>query len=573
MKRYFFDRFQTAGILAIATPLMFIVLLVTARTVGRAAVEDLGPWDEAIYIEGGLKVLKGESPNTFFGPGYAFWYALLGSFNKDPLVLYRASWPLLLALNLLAWVAIATKLRIGRVFLTVGLIWLAVSHSLDHGWPYVGMFVSAGISWALVLAMSCSSLTTAFLVLVAFLGFLVYSRPEFTVALSVFFVAACIAAFLERRKALNFFAGLMAALVPLFIMVSLYGSPIVPARSVLAFGQHYALNVKEARGGDFNPWYEWKPVVHQSFGEVSSVGQAAVVNPKEFIWHVGRNAKMLVDTAMTVVSPRVSQPPALWQAIGSEKKMGRYVTYFLLVGVILAFLGYGFDRDIDQKQRQRMLVLIVCFVAMAAAQVAGSIVVRPRPTHMSNAILIFMSLPMLGWARRFNWNSLRISVAIGVAALLFLPSRAGYFPWYLAPGVSAPTEITPVMAAVKQIRALGLPADGPKVRIVERDFGRGLYAGLNAKSVAAGDSLGVCSEFSTCLKDFSPDIVVVEAGLREYYGNRFDETFVDFVNEPSRYGYYSIPAAPTKDLVVVKEKWRPSGIRVAHQSLAQGSEH
>jgi hypothetical protein len=96
-------------------------------------------------------------------------------------------------------------------------------------------------------------------------------------------------------------------------------------RGIFAFGQHYARNVVEARGGEVVDWaVHYKRILRADFGNVHTVGEAARARPGALAWHVGRNFHRLPEATLGLCQPRVLWRPdyelpakvLLWTVLG-----------------------------------------------------------------------------------------------------------------------------------------------------------------------------------------------------------------------------------------------------------------
>lgn len=527
-----------------------IVLLVAARSSGRPLVEDVGLWDEVFYLNGGLALLEGTRPDVYWGPIYSAWYALLGLVQRDALALFRLNWPALLFLNLTAWWAISKALALRPWVVAATLGWLAFARVLDPAWPYVMVFTSGALGVGLALALRRKSLPGALAVATGAVGILAFARPELVVAFALLLAATVVAHARERRPIPTSIRSAALSVLPFLVLLAVLGSPLVPSRSLLAFGQHYALNVREARGGDFDPWHEWKPVMERAFGRVESVPGAALANPGEFAWNLGVNLKAFAATSLAMLAPRPVRPSR------AEPDAAEWVASVLAAIALGAGLFFA-SRDLrrrspDDPIRRHLVVIGLVAIALLASQVAGVAAVRARPHHLALTTLPLLALASFGLSRRLAFaRADRLAPAVAIALVLLVPSRAGEFPWMAPSRRAGPTLDTPEYAVVEQLRALRVPP-GRTVTVVELSFAHTRYVQYPSRSI----NVDSCPRFLDCIGQ-DPDVVIVDDGLEKLYSDRGDSVFASFLERADRLGYVVKTATPTDTRVFVKAALAP----------------
>ena len=83
-------------------------------------------------------------------------------------------------------------------------------------------------------------------------------------------------------------------------------------RGVFAFGQHYARNVVEAKGGEVLDWVvNYPQIIRGDFGEVRSFGDCVRARPGAVAWHVGQNLQRLPKVVFDLFRARTLLKPDL----------------------------------------------------------------------------------------------------------------------------------------------------------------------------------------------------------------------------------------------------------------------
>ncbi|WP_005035613.1 hypothetical protein [Holophaga foetida] len=529
--------------------LLLVLLLVLARTVGRSQVEDLGMWDEFIYISQGMGIHRGIIPHAW-GPLYSSWYALLGCFTSSALLQYRACLPILLGFNLLAWWLVARTARMKTWLLVLGMIWLSVARALDPGWPYVPVFTSALVMVAMGLAIRAKRLSSGLVAATALVGLLPFARPEMLVAFVVLFFSTLLALGVEAlpiRKALPRAA---LAVLPFFLMCWIFRSPIDKPRSFLAFGQHFALNLKESFGGDFDPFPDWEMVLKPIFGNAKSPRQAALNNPRAFAWHVKENLKATASTGVPALAPRLSRSP-ISPPNARERYQGILITLGIIAGVVLALRRIRSAQD--PEVRQRFIAAAVVAGAITVAFLSGIVLVRPRPHHLAPVVAAIAVLAAMGWSQRLTWKPPTwVPVLASAAFLLLLPSRSGAGHWFHPPAHSGQAwPATPDANVVQVLNQLKPPGER-ETTVLSTPCGIALYAKWKARQLLAQDF----QTFEACLAA-RPDVIVVDDAMRVRFRRRDRDLFQHFEEAPSAFGFTPLetPLNPIRILLRSELPW------------------
>ena len=272
--------------------LFSIILLILTGffyTANFSSIFDLTLWDETTYLYWGLKIEQNGLPAASWAPLYSLWYYFLSTFESNPINLYYLNYKLMVFLPSFC---LYLFLRLAKVNNYISIIFstliLIVTYRI---WPFVSLFalifIILGISFSFVL----KNKAILFCVFSTFLLITSYIRPEFFISFMIAFLISLFLVFFKdkskHRIKLFFSFFLLCTIIGLLLL--LIGNPLSSDRSIMAFGQHYSINVVEKNKLEINPWTNWETIVYKDFGDINSVKEALFSNPEKFFWHVKEN--------------------------------------------------------------------------------------------------------------------------------------------------------------------------------------------------------------------------------------------------------------------------------------------
>jgi hypothetical protein len=272
-----------------------------------AEVRDVQLSDESYYLARGWQLAERGLPAPDFGPLYSVWYYCLSWLQPDPLRLYDLNWTILACLLPLAFYALIRALEGPPV---AGLLaaYALISARLLHTYPYPAHLATALILLGTTLAGRLPTRLGSWTAVTVALLLAAYIRPEWYAAFLLGLVAttglALVQAWRHPHRRASSFACLIALAGAAGLALGILGNPLGGGRSIVAFGQHYAVNVAEAESNPLNPWLNWRTYVGRDFGDVASVAAALRSNPVALAWHVEVNLRRVPAVVACLIAPR-----------------------------------------------------------------------------------------------------------------------------------------------------------------------------------------------------------------------------------------------------------------------------
>ncbi len=468
-------------------------------TIGLQGTFDVYFDDETIYLDAAKHLGKRFLPLAESSPLYPMWYRALNVFEPDPLKLYFLDWFVLTASLPVLLYALAR--RSGATLFaaaSVAIIWALSSASMT--WPFVSKFATLVLALGALGSTYVRDARIAIALGSVALSAAAYVRPELVLPAAAFAVIVllwCLAAFVwhgrHRRPRAAAFAGLLVVAPPLLLraLFGNVGNPFAYGRQFFAFGQHYALNVVEAKQLPIDPWTSWLPIAREAFPKAGSIAEAAQENPAAFMWHVKRNVSLVPHALYELLQPLPHEPHVL-----------RVVTALLILLTFgSAFVGLVLRRS--RRFSPPLVRLVPLLLAVAAATGGSAVLVYPRQHYILP--LTFLVLAAVagasGGPERSSAGSqsrpVRMLRAGVVAATMLLlaaipTARRGALPSILSaigppPPPESAQENRATILALRKMGLVSLPwgpieprADWmPTVVLLEPDYSRGVYAFYN----------------------------------------------------------------------------------------------
>lgn len=319
-----------------------------------------------------------------YGPLYAAWYKVLSWVLHDRLVLYFASWALLVALAI-QLMRVATQ-SVGTVIPLL----LMLGPRILKVWPYVGLFAGALILLGFIVAKSRKSADSA-LIVTAVSGFVVgLARPEFLYAPAMLVLGYVMYALF--RKQVNF--------KTLIICLIVAGAGLSIARNSdtgrggVALEQHF--NLRASERGEISQEMPWtSPHAREFFFQNPDrsikykLSDYVKANPTAVAMHVVRNAfdfrTLLLALACGAISFLLCRAGLPFG--------GLYVAVLSLPPLISCVLIYPRDHYIVAI----LLTLIAGGTIAAAHLLAGheQLKSRLRKPVIAGLVLLVLAFPMV----------------------------------------------------------------------------------------------------------------------------------------------------------------------------------
>ncbi len=503
---------------------VFIVILLLGMvyTLNLDSILDIRLSDESHYLHRGMMIPQ-QIPSAEKSPGYSLWYRMLSFVQPDTARLYFLNYRLMTILPALAVFLTLRVFRVSRLIAFAASAVFLFSTSNILTWPKISHFTALVLLAGILLSglmrnriLQISTLTGTALAAS-------YIRPEFFVAyacLCVFLLLWTIGDYLKNRSVRVF--------VPLTVILALglglafwLGVPVASGdRSMVAFGQHYALHWVKWTGAAEDPWTTWEVIIEKDFGSIHSPVQALSANPSAFLRHVLENLRVFPGKLLKLF---FSSHPRCFRAY-LILKLGIAV---LALGGLPYLCGGGF-RGLKRFLRENLTStwLHLTLIGLLSLPVLISIILIYARLHyvylfglLSGVGAVMLLFRTVGNDKK---GSTYIFTAVVATASLILVHP-------VADAVAANSQ--PVLKTVSFLRQLNLTEP---VHILEAGGGLGLYVGRNYSGVSQTEKERPFTEF---LSRHSINMVVVSPRLSHDVRFRDDPQWRRFVQNPGAFGF------------------------------------
>lgn len=562
--------------------LMIMIALLLAGykyTFGLERVIDIGLYDESYYLLGGVNLLKDGLPYAEGAPLYTVWYFVGSLWQPDRIQLYFLNYKVLtLSLPVAAYILLRRKSVSWLESAVMAFLFLLCYGNLPI-WPKVSLLAILVILSFFIIASCFSMLETRLAILL--LGALTssYIRPELFLsflllcALSLGVMLLRIQPLLRQKQSRGEQKGpvdehqhrwttisiLLFTLLTSGILISYMGIPMGSGnRSLVAFGQHFALNWVEWTGSPLSPWLDWEEIIERSFGDVHTIGEALVSNPTLFFRHVGQN---LILTPLKLVGLSFIHAPILLPHGG-----GYVEGYLLLAGIGLLIFIYrarviqNIQLNLSSDRDNRLFLMAMICVILPG--VISAIVISPRSHYLSiSSILLPTLAATLLFANQKICAPLSLSkgrsIPVGQVTLttksLLVLLLIGIAITPSDPAWSRDTLATPNLHVIKFIQTLDITASA---KILEAEGGYHIYLGDNFERVGEEQKT---SDFHSFRRQYGINMLVLTDNLRQDARFVNDQEWQSFLENHEKWGYISIAIPNTdRELIVAEELLKQS---------------
>lgn len=510
-------------------------------TNGLEQVMDLSLYDETKYMVNGATLMQKGLPPAEWGPLYAIWYFIQSRWHADYIGLHYGNAILLAVATPLViyWTLRRHQLAAGAAGLFAYLFLLC--HANLAVWPKSNNFALLIVFLSFLLATLPKTVDGQLAVLTTGALISAYVRPELFLTFLLLVMIYGVRLLINRQQTQQRLTTLtMVALLAGVLFVTI-GIPI-GSRSLFAFGQFYAVNWVRWTGSQLSPWTDWQTILHQSFGEVHSVGEALRNNPAAFLRHITDNT---VQIPAKFVGLLFVHAPLLRSNQWKQRE-----AYLLLAGFLLLLLSNAKQWSTQLRRNLfpfRILSLAVgCYLVPA---LFSAIVVAPRSNYLLIAATLFGSLLLLlffakplsqraAFQSRYQPMSIQ-AYALPVLSLVLIGLTPPTPGWYRE------TLTTPNRAVVNTLRALALKTD---IYLLEVDGGYGYYIGDNAHWVSSASKT---TNFNAFLQTEHINMIVLSEPLLQDSRLIQDPEWQTFLKDFHSRGYTQIPVPETDRAILV----------------------
>ncbi|RYF72624.1 MAG: hypothetical protein EOO39_11845 [Cytophagaceae bacterium] len=336
------------------------------------------------------------------------------------------------------------------------------------------------------------------------------------------------------------------------LLVIAFGSPLAGGRSVVAFGQHFALNYSVWHPEiPASPWMHSGTFIKHGFGrEVTSLSDAFFLNPPLFIRHLSTNILNLVlITSHNLVDMLVT--PWLSRLVFPGR---RYVLGFLFLAIVALVNWQQTVRNAWQHMKQTGWYWL-CLAVMLLSTYISCILIFPREHYILFQIPLYLSLvgiflqsvvfrpipvPALPWPARY--------AAFGAVLLIFLA------PFWRADNEPKPTPTVDLLRFLQK-----LPVQGSISMTGNAPLMYDLYLGDNwqfwyLERYHPGN-------MQSFFKEFKVNCIHVRPEMLETYGK--DPFFAQLVTDPAALDFVRYNTGKPDQYVLVQQQL-PSVVHTPH---------
>lgn len=468
-----------------SVPLLFL-LFSTGVAMYFTGRSDIGLYDETAYLQRGTAIDAHGLPGADMAPLYSLWYRCLQFVVPDAVLRYQVNLGLTIALLPFTFLLLLRALRTSTTASLVSAVLLLFSTLNVLNWPRVSVFALILLFIGLRLFIRSRDRDRGWLHLILSVASVVFIRPEFALALGG--LGVCWAAeFRHRRRtgATVRFRTPAIALVWVLALFASLGNPFANGRTMVAFGQHYALNWTEATDSDLDPWTNWETIARTQLGTSTSLSQAFSHAPDRLLWHIGQNLRSIVPVAQRMLMPAGARP---------DRLAG------VLIGLLLlptAFIAWRRNTPNGTLPGMTSIGTVLSVICLPAA--ASMILIHPRAHYMIFPLTLFLALLV---ARAF-----RPTEPKSLNRLWMLPLLAGAALLGFYGGRPIAAAERPVLATINTLRAL--PMNTP-IHLLDADGGYDAYlAKGTVQYIAQGKKTG----FNAYLQEHPINVIVASTRL------------------------------------------------------------
>lgn len=505
-------------------PAAFLVVctLAAVHFTGRL---DIGLYDETAYLQRGIDIDRHGLPGAEMAPLYSGWYRCLQAFIPDAVLRYQVNLGLTIALLPFTLLLLLRTMGVHPVagMATAALLLFSTLNILN--WPRVSVFALIVLLTGLRLFIRAADRDRGWLSLVLSVAAVVFMRPEFALALAG--LGACWGRELWLDRGNTARAGLRTFAVAGMLVAGLFlwlGQPFGNGRTIVALGQHYALNRTEATDSDIDPWTNWESIAQAELGTTTSISQAFVHAPDRMLWHIAQNLRGTIPAAVHMAMPAGSRPDR---------------TAWVLLAVMMASLCLRAARKRAlgaPRQGRTPLWLIVVVVNLPT--LASMVLIHPRAHYLVFPLTLFLPLLIAG---AYPASAQKSGMAGGLPTLL-----AGVALLLLHGGGTVGAAGRPVLTTIEALRAL--PMDTP-MRMLEGDGGYATYLPPGTVSFSAQERATPLLRF---LEEEHINVIVASARLTNDWRYRDDPEWQAFTAAGHRAAFERLPVEGTAVHLYVK---------------------
>jgi len=481
---------------------------------------DIGLYDETAYLQRGAQIDTMGLPTADMAPLYSLWYRILQIFIGDPVQRYFANQFLTIALLPICTLLLLRKLgtALPASLGTSSILLFSTLNVLN--WPRVSVFALLVLLAGLFLALRTTDRDRKWATVVSAIAVCVFIRPEFALSLGCAFLV-WLADLARRWKSLSLAAWMPIAFTGAFALALFLalGNPFANGRSMVAFGQHYALNVTETTNSTTDPWTNWETMAQEDLGTTTSISQALRNAPEKIVWHLGTNLRNTAPTLARMLLPA-----------GARADRIALLLILIMVGAVAVLAWRG-----AADARRSYGFYLKASVVICVPAILSAIIIYPRQHYLIfPATLLIILLASQAFPR--STDRTRWAMIPAVAAILIMVL-------YLR--IDAEPGQRPTLATINALRTL--PSDTELV-ILDADGGYDAYLGSGPKRIIAQNKDRGSDEF---LAQQGIDVIVASPRLLNDHRFQNDPAWVAFLNGSYEHAYRKVQVNGTSTTLYI----------------------
>ncbi len=535
-----------AGILFVLLSGLVLTYKITHRI-------DVVATDDDVYFHNGLIATWQNLPPIQMAPLFSVWYLIINYFTNDVIDTYYVSCTLLSILPGIAFYFLLRSLTVSTLIsaaLSICFLFSQLNLPLQ---PKVSVFTMLFLMGGLIVANyqenPVKKLTAA--AISALLA--AYGRPEFFLSfLLLCGIALAYYIWQRRRTSQPLPYPLFGVMGVAALLVLAFGSPLAGGRSVIAFGQHFALNYSVWHPEiPASPWMHSGTFIKHGFGrEVTSLSDAFFLNPGLFLRHLGANVINLISTTGKDLFDMLVNP---W--LSRLVFPGRR---YVLLAIVLTIVGLTnwpqTVRNIGQGLRQHGWYWL-CVAVMLVSTYISCILIYPREHYILFQIILYLSLVGI-ILQAFAFRSMPVPRLPWVARYAVAALILGIFltPYWRVDNQPQPTPTVDLLRFLQK-----LPVKGPVSMTGNAPLMYDLYLGDNWQFwYLERYHPGNMQQF---FKQFNINCIHVRPEMLETYKN--DPYFARLIADPAALDFARYNTGKPDQYVLVQHQL-PSVVHTPH---------
>ena len=490
----------------------------------------------------GVKLSSLGLPGAEGGLLYSIWYYFLSFIQPDNIELYFLNYSVITILLPILLYLVLRRFSLQIIPSLLVSFFFLISHANFPILPKVSLFSLLVVLLSLVL-ISYVKKSLLNSLAIASIGALLsaYVRPE----LFLVFILFCLiyigklACTFNRQKS-SVFTLLVVFILASGVLMLTLGIPLGDNRSLMAFGQHFSLNwVHWTNEHQLSPWTNWEEIILLNFGNINSVTEAILNNPRMVLDHVIAN---IINTTQSL---KMVFGLFFYHAnILLPKKLNNIEAY-LLFGVIVFYIYKTRYRWFSQlrdriNENQNLLIILGCYLLVSFIPI---IIIFPRLHYFilpGVIILIILAILVLGIeSKKRNFIGYKKIILLSLVVIFLTPYASDYW---------TSTENQPNLGTIFFIDELQI---NEEVNMLEAEGGFYIYLGDNFHRVPEYDKV---SNFNNFIIERKINMIVLTEGLIKDTRFKDDEEWIDFLNNYEKLGYIKLNILGTDRELFVDEQ-------------------